>query len=91
MTKPSGFLRMSNMGSVTHNAESERIARNIMVILSRTGDTFRRLEWDEYKAERMKDGGFTERERIYFDKVIDYCKSADTAALFAPGWKEATR
>lgn len=26
-----------------------------MIILKRTGDTFRLLSWDEYKSERIKD------------------------------------
>lgn len=71
---------------VLQNCEAEVVARNIMVILERTGNTFRPLLWDEYKAEREKDGHFTEREREYFDKVIKYCKSADTARCFSKGW-----
>lgn len=76
-------------GSVTNNSESETIARNIniMVILSRTGDTFRQLSWDEYKAERQKDGNFTEREQSYFDKVALWCRSAEIAATFSPTWE----
>ena len=85
---PSNFTKFP-MSSVKQNSESEQIAVNIMVILKRTGDTFRPLTWDEYKEERLKDGGFTEGERRYFDAVIDYCASPETARLFSPVWKEA--
>ena len=57
-----------------------------MVILKRTGDEFRPLEWEEYKQERLKDKNFSEYEKKYFDKVIPYCKSADTAVLFSNSW-----
>lgn len=72
--------------SVLAKSEYETIAQNIMVILSRTGDKFRPLSWKEYKKERLKDKDFTESEKQYFDKVIDYCKSEDTANLFCPSW-----
>jgi hypothetical protein len=72
--------------SVLQNSESEIIALNIMLILKRTGDTFRDLSWEEYKAERIKDGNFSEREKGYFDAVLPYCKSAETARLFSAKW-----
>jgi hypothetical protein len=59
-----------------------------MNILKRTGDVFRPLPWDEYKLDREKDGHFTESEHAYFDKVIDYCASAQTAKLFSKGWRD---
>ena len=72
--------------SVKQNHQTEQIAINIMVILKRTGDTFRPLDWEEYKKERLEDGHFTESERGYFDKVIDYCVTPETAKLFSPEW-----
>ena len=72
--------------SVTGNSESETIAKNIMTILSRTGNVFRPLTWDEYKVERLKDGNFTESEKKYFDKVIKFCFSPETARLFCQDW-----
>lgn len=84
--KPSDFAREYPWSSVKRNAESETIALNIMKILERTGDEFRELTWDEYKTERKKDGNFTESEKEFFDDVIDYCKSADTAKLFSKTW-----
>lgn len=83
--KPSNFS-FQPWGSVLQKSEAETIAANIMVILKRTGDTWRELTWEEYKEERLKDGKFTEGEKYYFDKVIGYCKSADSAILFSPNW-----
>lgn len=83
--QPESFLNHP-WNSIVKNSESETIACNIMAILYRTGNTFRELTWDEYKEERLKDGNFTESEKSYFDKVISYCKSADTAKLFSKSW-----
>ena len=83
--KPSNFTDYP-MGSVLQQSECEVIAQNIMKILKRTGDTWRELTWDEYKKIRTKDGNFTNSEQQYFDKVINYCKSADTAVLFCNDW-----
>lgn len=86
--KPSDFKTFPS-NSIFHNYKSEEVARNVMIILSRTGDTFRFLDRDEYKAERQADGHFTESERGYYDKVIAYCHSQETAALFSPVWAGA--
>lgn len=67
---------------------AERIARNIMVILSRTGNEWRPITWEEYQAERQKDGGFSESEKLYFDRVISYCKSAEDADRFCSSWRK---
>ena len=76
------------MGSVLQKSEAETVARNIMVILARTGDEWRTLTWEEYETERKKDAntGFSHIEKGYFNQVIPYCKSADTAVLFSPVW-----
>lgn len=86
--KPSDF-KIHPWNSTAGSYEAETVARNIITILARTGDEWRPLDWAEYKAERLEDGNFSERERNYFDQVIGYCKSADTAVLFSPTWKEA--
>jgi len=39
-TKPSDFTN-EPMGSVLQKSEAETVARNIMVILKRTGDTYK--------------------------------------------------
>ena len=63
------------------------VARNIMTILARTGNTWRELTWEEYKQEREKDGNFTMCEQSFFDRVKGYCVSAETARLFSPEWE----
>ena len=75
--------------SVLQNHESEMIARNIMIILTRTGNEFRELTWDEYKTERLKDGQFTENEKRYFDQV-SYLALGDIKKIqnFSDQWKE---
>jgi hypothetical protein len=91
MARPSDFSNIEPTMSVApgpHKCESEMIAQNIMVILKRNGNRFRSLPWSEYKAERKKDGNFTEEEKSYFDKVIGYCKNEDTARLFSHKWAE---
>lgn len=86
--KPSDFTRVSPMGSVLRKAEAEIIARNIMTILSRTGDEWKKLTYDEYKEERLKDGNYSSGEEKYFNQVIDYCTSPNTAKLFASDWRK---
>ncbi len=85
--KPSLFTILP-IGSVCQKSEAETIATNIMVILKRTGDIFRKLTWEEYKEERLKDGKFSSGEASYFDMVIDYCTDAKSASLFSPAWKD---
>jgi len=86
--KPSNFNTYP-WSSVFQKSENESIAQNVMAILQRTGDTWRLLSWKEYKKERLKDKDFSDEEKGFFDEVIDYCKSPDTAKLFAPDWKKA--
>lgn len=86
--KPSIFIK-DPIGSVLQKSESETIARNIMVILQRTGDVFRELTWDEYKQERLKDKNFYEAENGYFKDVITYCANAERAMCFSPVWRDA--
>lgn len=82
---PKDFLNYL-YNSVMSNNEAEVVAQNIMVILWRTGNRFRELSWDEYKRERLEDGNFTKSEKVYFDKVIQYCISANDALKFSPTW-----
>lgn len=89
--KPSIFV-CNPMGSVLQKSEAETVASNIMIILSRTENTFRDLTWEEYVKERAEDQRFAKfdhAEQGYFNQVIGYCKSADTAVLFSPAWKKA--
>jgi len=83
--KPSDFLKHP-YGSVLHNNESETVARNIMVILSKTGNEFRLLSWQEYKEHRLMDGNFTDSEKHCFDKVSGFCVSEHSAKSFCESW-----
>ena len=84
--KPSDFCRHP-YDSVFHHSETETVARNIMVILSRTGNIWRRLSWNEYQTERMKDGEYSDSEFKEFENAINYCISEDTAKCFSPTWR----
>ena len=84
--KPSDFLHDDPYDSALQNSECETIARNIIVILKRTGDEFRELSFEEYKAEREKDKAFSQREKSYFDKVNPYCKDEESAKSFSNHW-----
>ncbi len=85
--KPSDFTAHP-WSSILYKSEAETIARNIMVILKRTGNEWRELSWEEYKTERLKDGGFTQSERRYFDDVIAYTTSPEQAAKFSEVWNK---
>ena len=65
------------------------VAQNIMQILSSLGDDWQPLSWEQYAAERAKDGKYYDYEKGYFDAVIPYCESADTAATLFPVWAQA--
>jgi len=87
--KPSDFANVNPMNCRFNSdrSEHETIAKNIMIILWRTGNEFRDLSWKEYKEERLKDGNFTEGEKYYFDNVIRWCFSANNAKQFSPKWQ----
>lgn len=76
--------------STLQKSECETVAMNIMVILSRTGNTFRTLSWEEYAAERQKDGNFSEGEKKYFDDVAYLMKGEKWLVInFSKTWKDA--
>lgn len=85
--KPSNFTNHP-YDSVMQNYEAETVARNIMVILSRTGNTWRPLSLEEYTAERQKDGKWTEQESALFGRVSRFCLSAETANCFSQAWNK---
>lgn len=92
---PSDFIGNSPWDSRFNNVEIEVVAHNIMKILSRTGNTWRTLEWEEYVTERLRD--IEERgiiahenslvgEKTPFNIALDYCSSAEKAMSFSPNW-----
>lgn len=83
--KPSDFKKHP-WNSIFQKTEAEVVARNIMVILSWTGDRFRLLSWSEYVEHRRRDGEFSMKEKEYFDKVVGHCISVEKARKFSPKW-----
>ena len=86
--KPKDFTNRP-IDSVMQQSEAETVARNIMVILYKTGNDCRKLKFSEYKKERKKDGGYSDMEETYFKKVIKYCGSEEAAKTFSPCWNKA--
>ena len=76
-------------GSVLKKSEAESIARNIMVIRARLGRWD--LTWPQYRAEREKDGGFSELEKAYFEEAVRLIPDAIGAIAFSPSWASAAR
>ena len=85
MKKPSDF-KQEPFNSLTQSFETELVASNIMKILARTGNTWRRLSIEEYEKERFKDGSFSKREIHFFDKVIDYTTCERKALEYSVNW-----
>lgn len=86
--KPSDFTYWPKQ-SKYWKMEPESVAENIMVILARTGDVFRDITFEEYRAERLKDERFHKAEKDYFNQVVYYCSSSIIASGFSPVWKAA--
>lgn len=87
--KPSHFCDLP-FSSVLQKNESETIAVNIMKIRRRLGGKWN-LTWEEYKTERLKDSGFSEIEKPYFDEVYPMIADAFAAIAFSPSWARAIR
>lgn len=89
--KPSFFTVMP-FASVLQKHEAELVARNIMLILARTGDAFRAIEWDEYLSERNADGAkFAELEKPFFEQVsyLALPENNHMIPAFSPDWAKA--
>ena len=85
--KPSSF-RNYPWDSIFKKSQAEVVAQNIMKILSRKGNEFRELTWEEYVEERKKDGNFNSIEEYYFRMVVHHCQSAEAAVLVSKEWAE---
>lgn len=84
--KPENFITYP-WNSITQHCEDEIVAQNIMVILFRTENTWRKLTQEEYVSERKKDGEYSSLEIDSFDRVIEYTDTPENAAKFSPEWK----
>lgn len=92
---PSVF-RIYPWSSVIPKKEAEIIALNIIYILTIKGNRWRKLTWDEYKEQRLKDEAdgkkgatFSESEYPLFESVLPYTISESAARTFCKGWEFA--
>ncbi len=79
---------MNPFGSVLQKSECETVALNIMKILAKNGDIWRELPIEEYIIMRKKDGNYSISELLYFESVIGYTLTEQTAVLFSDAWKQ---
>ena len=84
---PKDFATIFPLRSRFGKAEAEMVALNIMVILARTGNIWRKLEWNEYTRERVKDGALTDSDQYYFEKVVEHTQSPIMAERFSAEWR----
>lgn len=85
--KPSDIAGIYPWNSVERKCESETVARNIAIILARTGDEWKILTWDTYAEERRKDSGvIPQGEFGYFEAVKKYFISEQSARSFSKEW-----
>ena len=88
--KPSDFKTHPHF-SITRKHEYEAFVLNIMRILARTGNKFRKLTLDEYIKERKKediDCFIKYYEKVHFDHFSEYCTSAEKAIEFCSDWAD---
>ena len=88
MERPSYFLGVKPCCSVCNKSEAEGMALRLVRILACTGDTWRRLSWNEWD---LYDDGEEDRfpewfERKWFDKLADWLTSEMGARTFSPVW-----
>jgi hypothetical protein len=83
--RPSDFC-IKPWSCIFRQSEYETIALNIMKILKKYGDEFDNITWEEYRKARLEDGNFSEREKSYFDRVVDYCTDPNEAKKFSKDW-----
>ena len=87
MNSPSSFKTFP-WDSVKQESEAETVALYIVTILARNGNEWRQLGWSEYETERRKDSNFSMKEERYFNEVVMYTESEQTARLFSPTWRD---
>ncbi len=88
---PSAFKDTRPMGSVYQNNESEIVARNIVTILAREGDTWRQLDEETYVKHREKDGEWSEGERFLFKQIKGDITSFLDAVTLSPRWAQIAK
>ena len=88
---PSDLVKKYPFESVFEKSEHETIALNIIRILERTGNAWRKLSYSEYEAERLKDSNYSKQEEIYFEQVLKYTENPTMAAKFSAEWKKVVQ
>jgi hypothetical protein len=88
---PSDLIKEYPFESVFGKSEYETIALNIMRILERTGNTWRKLSYEEYETERLKDSNYSKQEEMYFEQVLKYTENPSMAAKFSTEWKKVVQ
>jgi hypothetical protein len=82
--KPSDFACSFPFLSKSGKAEIEIAAQSIMALLAKSGNTFRRLPWREYKRLSGVTIPVGENDFRY---ARDYCTSEAAARKFSPIWE----
>jgi hypothetical protein len=85
---PSDLIKKYPFESVFGKSEYETIALNIMRILERKGNTWRKLSYEEYETERLKDSNYSKQEEMYLEQVLKYTENPTMAAKFSTEWKK---
>lgn len=84
--KPSDIKNIHPWNSVKQKSEYETVARNIVIILAKTGDEWRELTYEEYEKYRLTDGNYSLGEKKYFNEVVGFCSAPSNARLFSESW-----
>jgi hypothetical protein len=84
MKLPEDYYRIMPMASIFRKYEHELIFKNILTILYRTQNVWRKLSWEEYQEERLKDQEFDEWELLYFNAVLPYTLNPKVVESFSP-------
>lgn len=85
--KPSDLMNEHPWNSVLQNSENESMACSLLKTMNKNGNEWVQPTYQQYLDYKKETGGGPGGEDQY-DKIIDYLKSPDTAALFSPKWKE---
>lgn len=83
---PKDICKIHPFDSILQKAESEIIAKNIIVIQSRIDNKFQLIDWDIYYFHRMQDGNFSESEKKYFDIISPLLTNEKDVRKFSKAW-----
>lgn len=85
--KPSEIKDIIPVCSVFHRAQYEWVAQGIAQIQTQTGDTFRKVDWEEWVSNNpLSFWGSVESQQKYFDAVQPYLESEERVRKFSRAW-----